>query len=176
MSEPTIRPERPSDRDAVYRVNEAAFGQPDEADLVDRLRERSSSYLGLVAEVDGIVVGHILFTPVTLDPSAGSGQAVGAADVRGLAPMAVLPEHQRSGVGSALVRAGLAACAADGAEAVVVLGHPAYYPRFGFKPASAFGIACAYDVPSEAFMALERVEGALTDAAGVVRYHPAFGG
>lgn len=168
MSEPVIRPERPSDRDAVYRVNEAAFGQPDEADLVDRLRERSSSYLGLVAEVDGVVIGHILFTPVTLD--------VGAADVRGLAPMAVLPEHQRSGVGSALVRAGLAACAADGAEAVVVLGHPAYYPRFGFKPASAYGIACAYDVPDEAFMALERVEGALTDAAGVARYHPAFGG
>ena len=168
MSAVTIRPERPDDRAAVRRVNEAAFGQPDEADLVDRLRDHSPSYLGLVAEVGGAVAGHILFTPVALD--------AGPADVRGLAPMAVLPEHQRSGVGSALVRAGLAACAADGAGAAVVLGHPAYYPRFGFRPASAFGLACAYDVPDEAFMALELVEGALADAGGVARYHPAFGG
>ena len=169
MNEPFIRPERPADRpDAVYRVNEAAFGQPDEAGLVDRLRERSPGYLGLAAEVGGAVVGPILFTPVTLD--------TGTADVRGLAPMAALPERQRSGVGSALVRAGLAACAADGAEAVVVLGHPACYPRFGFRPASAFGLTCAYDVPDEAFMALELVERSLSDANGVARYPPAFGG
>ena len=164
----TIRPERPDDREAVIRVNESAFGQPDEADLVDRLRRQSPGYLGLVAEADGVVVGHILFSSVTLD--------AGSADVRGLAPMAVLPEHQRSGVGSELVRAGLATCAGDGAEAVVVLGHPDYYPRFGFRPASAFGLSCAYEVPDEAFMALELVEGALADAEGVARYHPAFGG
>jgi putative acetyltransferase len=168
MSDLTIRPERPADADAVRRVNKVAFGQPDEADLVDRLRQSGARYLGLVAEAEGGVVGHVLFTPVSLD--------AGTADVRGLAPMAVLPEHQRSGVGSALVRAGLAACAEDGAEAVVVLGHPDYYPRFGFRPASAFGLACAYDVPDEAFMALELVEGALADAGGVAHYHPAFGG
>ena len=167
MIDPTVRPERPSDRDAVRRVNEAAFGRSDEADLVDRLRQSEPRYLGLVADVGGEVVGHILFTSITLDAGV---------DVRGLAPMAVLPDRQRSGVGSALVRAGLSACRDDGAEAVVVLGYPAYYPRFGFRPASAFGITSEYDVPDEAFMALELADGALGGASGVVRYSPAFAG
>ncbi len=115
----TIRPERPDDRAAVRRVNEAAFGHPDEADLVDRLRVYVPAYLRLVAVLEGAVVGHIAFTPVTLDPARPD------LDVRGLAPMAVLPEHQRAGIGGGLVRAGLAACRRAGADAVVVLGHPA---------------------------------------------------
>ncbi len=164
-----IRPEQPGDAAAVRHVNEAAFGRPDEADLVERLREKVPSYLALVATRGGEVVGHIAFTPVSV---AGAGRL----DTLGLAPMAVLPAHQRAGIGSALVRAGLAACREAGAGAVVVLGYPAYYPRFGFTPAGDFGILSEYDVPPEAFMALELVPGALAHAAGVARYHAAFGG
>ena len=167
MSDPTIRPESPGDRDAVRAVNEAAFGRPDEADLVGRLRDAAGPFLSLVAVAEGEVVGHILFTPVAVEAPA---------DVRGLAPMAVRPDRQRSGVGAALVEAGLDACRADGAAAVVVLGHPDYYPRFGFRPASAFGLACEYDVPDEAFMALELVDGGLDGVDGLARYHPAFAG
>jgi putative acetyltransferase len=92
----------------------------------------------------------------------------------GLAPMAVLPARQRQGIGSALVRDGLGRCRELGYEAVVVLGHPGYYPRFGFVPASRFGIGCEYDVPAEVFMALELVPGALRGKPGTIRYHPAF--
>jgi putative acetyltransferase len=114
------------------------------------------------------VVGHILLSPVTL---AATPHPL----VMGLAPMAVRPGHQRSGVGSALVRAGLDACRAAGAAGVVVVGHPTYYPRFGFVPASRFGLSCEYDVPDEVFMALELQDGALAGHAGLVRYHREFG-
>lgn len=162
----TVRPETRADTEAVWALNAAAFGQPDEADLVDRLRE-TPGYLALVATEAGEVVGHIAFSPVTLDPTA-------SVDVRGLAPMAVAPDRQRSGIGSALVRAGLEACRADGAEAVVVLGHPAYYPRFGFVPGPPRGIGCAYDVPPEVFLVLDLVPGALDGTEAVVRYGAAF--
>jgi putative acetyltransferase len=165
-----VRLEQEADRDAVRRVNEAAFGQPDEADLVDRLRAQAHPYLGLVALVEGVVVGHIAFSPITLDPPRPGLSAWG------LAPMAVLPERQRQGVGTALVPEGLAACRRAGGEAVVVLGHPEYYPRFGFRPASSFGLRSEYDVPDEAFMARELVPGALDGASGLVRYHPTFAG
>ena len=162
-----VRPEEPGDREAVRRVNEAAFGQPDEADLVDRLREQADPYLSLVAVQEGEVVGHILFTPMTFDPPRPDFRAMG------LAPMAVWPEQQRSGVGGALVREGLAACRRLGTEVVFVLGHPTYYPRFGFAPAAARGIASEYDAP-EAFMVLELDPGALDGVEGMARYHPAF--
>lgn len=165
---PDIRPERAEDVAAVRRINEAAFDRPDEADLVDRLRERVPSYLALVAVLDGEVVGHIAFTPVTLDPARPG------LDVRGLAPMAVLPRYQRAGVGSALVQAGLDACRRDGADGVVVLGHPDYYPRFGFEPAAAFGLASEYDVPPEAFMVQALRPGALGGVDGLVRYDAVF--
>ncbi|HYE58344.1 MAG TPA: N-acetyltransferase [Rhodothermales bacterium] len=165
-----IRPERPDDLAAVAHVNEAAFGRYDEARLVDRLRARVPAYLAFVATLRDVVVGHIAFTPVTLDPPRPD------LDVRGLAPMAVLPDNQRAGVGSALVRAGLDACRASGAQAVVVLGHPVFYPRFGFVPADRFGLRSEYDVPPEAFMAQELVPGALTDIRGTVRYNEAFEG
>ena len=165
-----IRPEEPSDRAQIARLNRLAFGQPAEADLVDRLRAAGRATVTLVAEDPGErVVGHILFSPVTLDPAPDT-----APPWLGLAPMAVLPERQRQGVGAALVRAGLAAARRTDATAVVVLGHPEYYPRFGFAPASRFGLRCVYDAPDEAFLALELVPGGFGGRRGLVRYAAEF--
>ena len=166
MSELVIRPESPSDEAAIREINEAAFGQPLEATLVDGLREVADPFISLVAEIDSRVAGHILFTPVTI----GGGPE--PAEVLGLAPMAVAPDHQRQGIGSQLVRHGLGVCQAIGYEAVVVIGHPSYYPRFGFRRASEYRIRFAEPVPDEAFMALELVSGALDGVRGTARYHP----
>jgi putative acetyltransferase len=136
---------------------------------VDRLRRQAKPILSLVAESDGAIVGHILFSPVSLAGSSGL-------KLMGLAPMAVAPGHQMQGVGSALVREGLERCRQSGVAAVVVLGHPEYYPRFGFLPSVRFGIGSEYDVPEEAFMAIELQPGALEHAGGTIRYHPAFAG
>jgi putative acetyltransferase len=165
----TIRAELPEDYGAVRRVNELAFGQPDEAALVDRLRSEASPYISLVAVSDDQVVGHILFSPVSIESEGRSFMAMG------LAPMAVLPEFQNQGVGSALVRAGLRECQAIGHDVVVVLGHAEYYPRFGFIPASRKGIRSEYDVPDEVFMVVELKPDALAGRTGLVKYHPAFG-
>jgi putative acetyltransferase len=162
-----IRPEQAADIGAVRAVNRAAFETATEADLVDALREQAKPIVSLVADDDGSIVGHILFSPVTL-----SGHE--ELRIMGLAPMAVLPAVQRRGIGSALVRAGLESCRRLGCCALVVLGHPEYYPRFGFTPASRFGIGSEYEVPDEVFMALELEPGALHDRSGTIRYHPAF--
>src|SRR2546430_3759974 len=137
-----IRPERAADIASVHALNRAAFETSTEADLVDALRERAKPIISLVADEAGSIVGHILFSPVTLSGCA-------ELKIMGLAPMAVLPAEQRRGIGSTLVRAGLARCKQLGCVAVVVLGHPAYYPRFGFVPASRFGIASEYEVSDE---------------------------
>lgn len=165
-----VRPEVASDHAAVRVVNEQAFGQPAEADLVKALRTRAAPVVSLVAEVEGRIVGHIVFSPVTVEVG-GEGMLL-----MGLAPMAVRPDRQRQGIGTQLVRAGLEACADLGAAAVVVLGHPAYYPRFGFRRAAGFGLQSEYDVPPEAFLAIELVPGALDGVEGTVAYHPAFRG
>jgi putative acetyltransferase len=162
-----IRAETDADIPAIHAVNAAAFPTPAEADLVDALRRQARPLVSLVAEQDGAVVGQILFSPVSL-PSRPDLKLLG------LAPMAVVPEHQRGGIGSALVRAGLAECRQLGASAVVVLGHPEYYPRFGFQPSVRFGLRSEYDVPEEVFMVLELVPGSLSGASGTVQYHPAF--
>lgn len=120
-----------------------------------------------MADDGGSIVGHILFSPVTL-----SGHA--ELKIMGLAPMAVQPAEQRRGIGSALVRAGLERCRQRGCGAVVVLGHPEYYPRFDFLPASRFDIGCEYEVPDEVFMALEVEPGFLRGKSGTIRYHAAF--
>jgi len=162
-----VRPETPADVASIRALTTRAFGGTGEAVLVDRLRARGALVVSWVAEYGGEVVGHVAFSPVAL---------FGAPAVRclGLGPMAVAPERQRGGVGSLLVRAGLARCRDLGGEAVVVLGHPEYYPRFGFLPASRFGVRCAWDVPDEVFMALELCPGALRDARGPAAYAPEF--
>jgi putative acetyltransferase len=147
----------------------AAFPTPAEAELVDRLREAGAVTISLVAEQHGRVVGHVLFSPVRVEDAAGSSEALG------LAPMAVVPELQRGGIGSALVRAGLDACRRGGHPIVFVLGHPAYYPRFGFEPAAARGLHYAEGF-ERAFFVAELEPGALAGRRGVVRYRPEFDG
>lgn len=169
MRDLTIRAESENDVPRVAAVHRAAFGQPDEANFVDRLRATARPQVSLVALRGGALVGHIFFSPVAIEAAP--------ADLcpMGLAPVGVLPAHQNAGVGDALVRAGLEACRALGAQAVVVLGHPAYYPRFGFLPARRFGLHCEYVAPDDdAFMALEILQGALAGVTGLVRYAPAF--
>ena len=163
-----IRGEKEGDRQGVRRVNETAFGQPAEADLVDALRSAGAAEGSLVAEADGQIVGHILFSPVSI---AEAGESL---IIAGLAPMAVLPSYQRRGIGSLLVKQGLEDCRKAGVQAVVVLGHPDYYPRFGFRRASYWGLQNEFGAPDEAFMALELTSNALSGSAGMVRYHPAF--
>jgi putative acetyltransferase len=165
----TIRPERPADADAVRAVTTAAFGQPDEARIVDRLRERAQVYLGFVATDGHAVVGHILFTPVTLRDDESSHA------VMALAPMSVLPAWQRRGVGSALVRAGLRACRDAGHDVVAGVSRPDYYPRFGFVRARPLGLTSEPPFPDEAFMVAELTLGALQGRRGVVVYGEEFG-
>jgi putative acetyltransferase len=161
-----IRLESRGDEASIRETNELAFRAPLEARLVDALRE-TADYLSLVATLDGRVVGHILFTPVTIEPAVDRR-------IAGLAPMAVRPEHQRSGIGGQLILAGLEECRRSGYSAVVVLGHPDYYPRFGFIPAHTFGLACEFPSPPEAFMAIELDAGGLKAIRGMVRYHAVF--
>jgi putative acetyltransferase len=143
-----LREERPADADAIRAVLAAAFPTGAEADLVERIRAAGALRpdLSLVAELEGAVVGHILLSPVTLETGGGPEQ------VLELAPLAVVPERQRQGIGSALVIAGLDAAEVRDEPLVLVLGHPWFYPRFGFRPASAFGIRAPGDVPDAAFM------------------------
>lgn len=162
----TIREERPADLQAVRTLNLAAFETSTEADLVDALRAEASPFVSLVAEHSGAIVGHIMFSPVSL--------AVDSPLLMGLAPMAVSPERQRQGIGARLIAEGLERCSRLGAAAVVVLGHADYYPRFGFAPASRFGLRCEYDVPDDVFMARELTGGGLEELAGTIRYHPVF--
>jgi len=164
-----VRTEKTEDHKSVRRVNELAFEQPNEADLVDALRANARPYISLVAVIDEQVVGHIFFSPVSVESDTSAFTAMG------LAPMAVLPEYQNQGIGSQLVREGLKECERLGQYIVVVLGHPNYYPRFGFGPASLKGLRSEYDVPDEVFMVLELREGALGGRRGLVKYHPEFG-
>ena len=162
-----IREEKKDDRSRVHAVNTAAFETRAEADLVDNLRVQVTPIVSLVAEDNGEVVGHIMFSPVSLsgDPEL---------KMMGLAPMAVAPVQQRKGIGSALVRAGLEQCRQLGYAAVIVLGHPEYYPRFGFSSSFRFDIRSEYDVPEEVFMAMELRPKALSGKTGTVKYHAAF--
>ena len=162
-----IRSETAADVPGIRTVNTGAFETGLEADLVDALRQTAQAIVSLVADRGGQIVGHILFSPVTL-----SGQP--DAKIIALAPMAVLPNEQRRGIGSALVRDGLTRCINLGYGAVVVLGHRDYYPRFGFRPAANFNLKSEYDVPDDVFMALELTPNYLQRKAGTIHYHSAF--
>ena len=164
----TIRPEKPEDAPQVRNVNELAFGQPAEANLVERLQQACTDSLSLVAE-DDAVVGHILFTPVVVE-SAGQ-RVVGM----GLAPMAVLPDRQRQGIGSQLVKRGLDILHERRCPFVIVVGHAEYYPRFGFEPASAHGLVSQWEgVPDAAFMVLILNAHAMAGVSGVATYREEF--
>ena len=166
-----IRSETPDDVVAVREVNELAFGQPAEASLVDKLRQSCGEALSLVAvdEARDAIVGHILFTPVVVE--SHGRRMVGM----GLAPMAVHPDCQRQGIGSELVRHGLRILAGRGCPFVVVVGHPEYYPRFGFEPASRHRLASQWDgMPDEAFMVTILDQPAMTGVGGVARYRIEF--
>jgi putative acetyltransferase len=164
-----IRFEEPADVPAIHHVVASAFDTTFEADLVDALRRHARPIVSLVAAVDGDIVGHILFSPVTL---SSHPELV----LMGLAPMAVVPGRQRQGLGTALARQGIDACRRLDVAGLVVIGHPEYYPRFGFERASALGWRSEYDVPDDAFMALELKPGALRAKPGTIRYHAAFAG
>lgn len=159
----TVRFERPGDEAAIDAVNLAAFDGPIEAALVRGLRRNGGLTLSLVAERAGHIVGHVAFSPVTLS----TGRVV-----QGLGPVSVLPNHQRHGVGRALIEQGLAQLKADGHELCVVLGHPSYYPRFGFVPAPPLGLRWERG-HDHAFMVCALV-GHLSNIAGVARYRPEF--
>lgn len=164
----TIRQETPEDVERIHFVNKRAFGQENESRLIEKLRNRGVLKISLVAICDNQIVGHIAFSPVVVEPVFSSFEAIA------LAPMAVLPEFQRKGIGSQMVQAGLEACRRLGYEIVVLVGHPDYYPRFGFVPAKPKGLECEFEVPEEAWMVLELREGALTGRRGTVRFQPEF--
>jgi putative acetyltransferase len=167
MSDVTVRAEATTDYAAIRQVNEAAFGTTEEADLVEALRSDGLVLLSLVAELNGRIVGHILFSRMSIDTPTEAIAAVA------LAPMAVSPEFQRQGIGGKLIRLGLEDLRRLGEQMVIVVGHPEYYPRFGFSPAQARWLESPF--PPEAFMALELRPGALDGVRGRVRYPPAFG-
>lgn len=159
-----IREERPADVDAIRRVNRAAFEQEQEGDLVDALRRGGAAMLSLVAVADGEVVGHVLYSPASI------GMPSGAA----LAPMAVLPDFQRQGIGTRLVETGNRMLKDSGCPFVIVVGHPHYYPRFGFVPARRLGITCEWEVPDDVFMILVFDAVAMHGVSGLARYRDEF--
>lgn len=161
-----IRNERAGDEDAIRRVHLEAFGGDLEARLVDLLRQRGKAITSLVADHHGQVVGHILFSSVTID-NAPVCRALG------LAPVGVIPANQRAGVGSRLVREGLRRCQDAGYDLVVLVGAPDYYARFGFEAAKRHGLDNEYGANDE-FMVLELRKGSLKAASGLVRYAPEF--
>jgi putative acetyltransferase len=167
-TDPTpLRDETAADNAAVYRLNQAAFGRADEADLVERLRSEGVLLRSFVAESEENIFGHILFTRVWIE--TGTEPVAAAA----LAPVAILPSRQRMGIGSQLIRHGLHWLQEDGELVVLVLGEPGYYQRFGFSSETARSLATPF--PPEAYMALELSPGALTSIYGRVRYADAFG-
>lgn len=174
MEDPTvqasIRPETAADHGEIRKANKKAFGGKSESKLVDAVRESDFFVpeLSLVADAGGKVVGHILFTPVSIVEGEKEFPALA------LAPMCVLPEFQNKGIGSLLVRRGLEECARLGHKLVVVLGHPGYYPRFGFVPAGERGLKLPFEAPAEAFMVLELAPGALAGVSGTVEYPEPF--
>jgi len=162
-----IRDEAPQDFPAIRNLNVLAFGNLAEALLVDKLRAANKAAISRVAILDGRVVGHILFSPITVERAPARLHGLG------LAPMSVLPEFQNQGIGSSLVRDGLEMCRQRGYDLVVVLGHLRFYPRFGFSTAKDYGLDNEYNA-SDAFMVMELQVGVLGKISGLVKYAPEF--
>ena len=160
-----IREERRDDMAAIREVNKRAFGQDQEANIVDALRANEAVLLSLVATLNDEVVGHIIYSPITV-----GDKVTGAA----LGPMAVLPEHQRDGIGGKLIEEGTRKLKEAGHPFIIVLGHATYYPRFGFKPATTFGIKCEWDVPDDVFMLLVLDQSKMQDVSGLAKYRHEF--
>ena len=163
---PAIRPEQWDDIAAVRDVNEQAFGRKDEADLVDALREDALRIASLVAVESGRIVGHAMFSRVWIDDESRT------VTVASLAPVAVSPEHQRKGIGSALIERGIEDCRSGGWPAMIVVGHAEYYPRFGFSAAAVAHLESPYAGPY--FMGLDLRPGTLASVHGRVRYPDVF--
>ena len=159
-----IREERPDDIAAVRDLNKRAFGQDQESNIVDALRNNRAALLSLVATVDDRVVGHIMYSPLSVDDVNGAA----------LGPMAVIPEHQRQGIGSKLVEAGNRKLKDAGCPFIIVVGHVDYYPRFGFTPASEHGIKCEWDVPNDVFMLLVLEQAKMESVSGLATYRHEF--
>jgi len=159
-----IRDEIPEDAPAIRDVNIRAFEQDEESNIVDALRSNEAVLLSLVATLKGQVVGHILYSPISVSDVAGAA----------LGPMSVLPEYQRQGIGGKLIEAGNQKLKDRGCPFVIVLGHANYYPRFGFRPASAYGIQCEWEVPDDVFMVLILNHSKMAGVTGLARYRPEF--
>jgi putative acetyltransferase len=164
-----IRQERPEDIQTVRQLLTRAFEKnyEGEAELVDRLRDAEKVTFALVAESEGLVVGHVMYSPLILESAPEGFRGLG------LAPLAVLPEYQRQGIGGRLLQESLQQCKDIGYDIVVLLGHPSYYPRFGFSKASEHGLKNEYGV-DDPFMVMELREGALAQVSGLVEFQPEF--
>lgn len=174
-----IRPEQPDDYEAIAAVHRLAFGRDAEAKLVERLRDTPEYHPGLsLVAVDGSrIIGHLLFHLIAIEADAAKeaeAAAAGWIPALALAPLAVTPDRQYQGVGTALLERGILVCHQLGHRIVIVLGHPEYYSHFGFQPASRFGIRCPFSVPDAAFMVLGLRPGALNGVQGTVAYPAAF--
>lgn len=159
-----IREELPSDVAVIRALNKRAFEQDQEGNIVDALRSNGAALLSMVATLNGQVVGHIMYSPLVV------GEVTGAA----LGPMAVLPAHQRQGIGTKLVEAGNRKLKDGGCPFIIVVGHPNYYPRFGFVPANTHGIECEWEVPTDAFMLLVLNQSKVQGVAGLAKYRHEF--
>lgn len=166
-----IRPEQAADIPAIYAVHAAAFGQENESKLVNLLRQSEHFIpgLSLAGVTDSGIVGHILFSKIKIVAEDGR-----VTESLALAPVAVVPDLQYAGIGSQLVRRGLEAARELGYTSVIVLGHAQYYPKFGFAPASRWGITTSYEVPDDTFMAIELIPGGLAGVSGRVMYPKEF--
>lgn len=168
----TLRQEAAGDFERVFEVNKIAFGQDAEAKLVDALRRNAAVFipeLSIVATENDKIVGHILFTKIDIRDDAGNTN-----ESLGLAPMAVLPGMQNKGIGGQLIRKGFEVARRLGFTSVIVLGHESYYPKFGFEPAAKWNIKGPFDVPSNAFMAIELEQDGLKNVSGTVIYPKEF--
>jgi putative acetyltransferase len=168
-----IREEQPTDINAIYAVEQDAFEQPDEADLVNRLRDIDAVWLSHIAVLDGDIVGHALYSMVTVT----DGDMV--REFPALAPLAIATTYQKQGIGGQLMNAGLQAARDAGYGLMFLIGHPSYYPRFGFQPAKPLGFTSDYvkeDGPHEHFMVAVLDDSLLNTVRGHVRYHSIFDG